>query len=70
MADRGIFPDLDDRVQIALPAHLSPDEVRALVDRRRALLTLYRGAWPLKVYPLGGPAQLALGAHRLALRPG
>jgi len=70
VADRGIFPDLDDRVQIALPAHLSPDEVRALVDRRRALLTLYRGAWPLKVYPLGGPAQLALGAHRLALRPG
>lgn len=70
--DRGIFSDLDARVQLALPAQLEAERVHALHDGARELLVLYEGDWPLKVYPLreGSASALELGAQRLALRPG
>lgn len=78
VADRGIFSDLDASVQIRLPAELDRRRASAVVDRGRSLLVLYRRdpraesevAWPIKVYPLGGPAELSVGEHVLALRSG
>lgn len=70
VVDRGIFSDLDPRVQVALPRDLDPARARGLIDRRHQLLVLYDQDWPVKVYPLGGPARLAVGPVRLAVRPG
>jgi len=70
VVDRGIFSDLDDQVQIELPARLARGAVSAVIDRARGLLVLYQAGWPIKVYPLGGGRELAVGRHRLALRPG
>jgi uncharacterized protein YijF (DUF1287 family) len=70
VVDRGIFSDLDPKVQVELPAALSPAAARAIIDRGHHLLVLYDRDWPVKVYPLGGASQLAVGSHRLALRPG
>jgi uncharacterized protein YijF (DUF1287 family) len=70
VADRGIFSDLDAKVQVQLPAGLSAGAARAVIDRGRGLLVLYDRDWPVKVYPLAGPSRLAVGPHRLALRPG
>ncbi|HKU38145.1 MAG TPA: DUF1287 domain-containing protein [Polyangiales bacterium] len=68
--DTGIFSDLDARVQLALPAQLRAERVRAAVDRARQQLVLYDGASPVKAYPLGGPSELRVGQITLALRPG
>jgi uncharacterized protein YijF (DUF1287 family) len=70
VVDRGIFSDLDADVQIEVPEDLLPVAARAVVDRERGLLVLYDRDWPIKVYPLGGPSELAVGSHRLAVRPG
>jgi uncharacterized protein YijF (DUF1287 family) len=73
VADKGIWSDLDDKIQLRLPADLTPERVSARVDERRALLVLAIDGFPRKVYPLGGPAALAVlhvGPHALALRPG
>lgn len=70
VADKGIWSDLDDDLQLALPADLTPARVRATVDRERALLVLSVDGWPTKPYPLGGAARLTAGKHELALRPG
>ena len=70
VVDRGIFSDLDAVLQIHLPARLAPAAAHAIVDRAHHLVVLYDRDWPVKVYPLGGPSQLAVGPHRLALRPG
>jgi uncharacterized protein YijF (DUF1287 family) len=72
VADKGIFPDLDPRVQIDLniEADVAPARVEAVLDRGHALLVLYLDGWPVKVYPLGGAARLVAGEHQLALRPG
>ena len=70
VVDRGIFSDLDSKVQLALPAGLGAAEVEAVVDPARRLLVLYRAGWPIKVYPLGGPEKLVIGEVPLALRPG
>ena len=69
--DRGIFSDLDARVQLTLPP-LSAAEVHALLDRERGLLLLYHRDQPLKVYPLheAGASALQVGQERLGLRPG
>lgn len=69
VVDRGIFSDLDSQVQIGLPA-IEAGAVRGVVDRGRGVLVLYEREWPIKVYPLGGPSELAVGSVRLALRPG
>ncbi len=70
VADKGIWGDLDDRVQIALPAKLSKDRVSAKVDAANKLLVLSIDGFPRKSYPLGGPAKLAVGSRTLELRPG
>jgi uncharacterized protein YijF (DUF1287 family) len=68
--DLGIYSDLDARVQLALPAQLAAQRVRAAVDRARAQLVLYDADQPIKAYPLGGAAELRVGPVTLALRPG
>jgi uncharacterized protein YijF (DUF1287 family) len=70
--DRGIFSDLDARLQVALPAQLNSSRVQALHDAARNLLVLYEDNWPVKVYPVGRDAAsvLELGPHHLGLRAG
>ena len=72
VTDRGIFSDLDARVQIALPAELERAVAHALYDRARAQLVVYDGDFPSKVYPVlaGSSTALELGAQRLGLRAG
>ncbi len=72
VADRGIFSDLDARLQLALPARLDASQLHALYDGRRSLLVLYEGQWPIKVYPVlpNATAVLELAPHRLGLRAG
>lgn len=67
--DTGIWSDLDDQVQIALPA-VTADRVSATVDGKRHLLVLSIDGFPRKSYPLTGTSTLAVGMHTLALRPG
>jgi uncharacterized protein YijF (DUF1287 family) len=70
--DRGIFSDLDARVQLALPAELDRSRLYARLDGAHQLLVLSDGDWPIKVYPSSeaSGSVLELGAHRLRLRPG
>jgi uncharacterized protein YijF (DUF1287 family) len=70
VADKGIWSDLDDDLQLALPAELKPARVRATIDREHAVLVLAVDGWPTKPYPLGGDAHLKVGRQDLALRPG
>lgn len=70
VADNGIWSDLDDQVQLALPADLTPARVTARIDTKHALLVLAIDDFPRKVYPLGGPVTLGVGRFALALRPG
>jgi uncharacterized protein YijF (DUF1287 family) len=70
VVDRGIFSDLDPKIQLALPAGIAAAGVEAVVDPRHRLLVLYRAGWPIKVYPLGGPEEVRLGDLSLELRPG
>jgi uncharacterized protein YijF (DUF1287 family) len=48
LPDRGIFPELLERVNLARPP--APARAWLRVDRRHALVTLYDGDDPLKVY--------------------
>lgn len=70
VVDRGIFSDLDPRVQLALPKGITRDQVTAVMEPAHHMLVLYRTGWPLKVYPLGGPEEVKVGKLSLALRPG
>ena len=75
VADRGIFSDLDSRVQIELPTHNSPTSatdpgVKAVIDPGRRLLVLYIDGWPRKVYPLAHSTAWQKKPPALALRPG
>ena len=70
VTDQGIWADLDDKVQITLPAKLSKDRVTARVDAARKLLVLSIDGFPRKSYPLGGASKLTLGARTLQVRPG
>lgn len=70
VADQGIFADLDDKVQLTLPAELAAERVTAVLDRDHALLVVSIDGFPRKAYPLGGAAKLAVGRFELALRPG
>lgn len=70
VADRGIWSDLDDDLQLALPAGLTADRVSATVDSDHQLLVVAVDGWPTKPYPLGGPAALTVGTRTLALRAG
>jgi uncharacterized protein YijF (DUF1287 family) len=69
VADKGVFADLDPKVQLA-PPQANPEHVSALVDTRHQVLILELDGFPRKAYPLGGTASLAVGRFALALRPG
>ncbi len=70
VADKGVFGDLDEQVQLAIPAGLAPDRVNAMLDRERGLVILSIDGVPRKAYPLGGTASLTVGRFELTLRPG
>ena len=70
VTDKGIWSDLDDKVQIVLPANLAKDRVTARLDKHHQLLVLAIDGFPRKSYPLTGPATLEIGPHKLALRAG
>jgi uncharacterized protein YijF (DUF1287 family) len=70
LTDKGIFADLDPKVQLALPAKLAADRVTAQIDDAHAVLVLSIDGFPRKAYPLGGTAILKVGAHELHLRAG
>jgi uncharacterized protein YijF (DUF1287 family) len=70
VADKGIWPDLDDKVQLALPEGLTAERVALRIDERHRVAVLSIDGFARKAYPLGGPAQLAVGDRMLALRPG
>lgn len=70
VTDKGIWPDLDDKVQVALPGGLTADQVSARIDDKHRVLVLSIDGIPRKVYPLEGPARLEIGEHPLELRPG
>ncbi|HUS30109.1 MAG TPA: DUF1287 domain-containing protein [Kofleriaceae bacterium] len=70
MKDAGIFGDLDDKVQLSLPAGLTAERVSATVDRKHKLLVLSIDDFPRKVYPLTGTETLTVGSIELALREG
>jgi uncharacterized protein YijF (DUF1287 family) len=67
--DKGVFSDLDQKVQIVLPK-VPASRVTAMFDRAHALLVVEIDGFPRKAYPLDGPAVLDVGSHHLALRPG
>lgn len=67
--DRGIWGDLDEQVQVTLPA-LTPDQVTATIDDKHRVLVLWVDGFPRKTYPLTGTTLLVVGTHTLALRPG
>lgn len=68
VADRGVYSDLDGRVQLPPPHPRA--RLAGLIDEERGVLVVYADDWPHKVYPLGGDAVLERGGHRLKLRPG
>ena len=70
VSDKGIFADLDERVQLTLPASLAPASVTATLDTAHGVLVLSIDGHPRKAYPLGGTASLTVGSRTLALRPG
>jgi uncharacterized protein YijF (DUF1287 family) len=67
--DNGIWSDLDEQVQLALPA-VTADRVTATIDDKHAVLVLSIDGFPRKSYPLAGVARLRVGDRELALRPG
>ena len=68
VVDRGIFSDLDARVQ--LPPPDAKASLSLVIDDRHSLLVVYADGWPHKVYPLGGSAVVAIRGEKLGLRPG
>jgi uncharacterized protein YijF (DUF1287 family) len=68
--DSGIWSDLDDKLQLALPANLTPERVSARIDRDKKLLIVSIDQFPRKSYPLNGDAKLEVGMFELALRSG
>lgn len=69
VADKGVFGDLDEQVQLALPA-VKAEQVTARIDTKHGLLVVSIDGFPRKVYPLGGTSALTVGKYELALRPG
>jgi uncharacterized protein YijF (DUF1287 family) len=53
VGDVGIFPDLDPRVELTLPAALDRGAARVSHDPRKRLLVLWAGERPVKAYPAG-----------------
>ncbi|MDB4958180.1 MAG: hypothetical protein JWO36_5749 [Myxococcales bacterium] len=70
LADKGIFTDLDPKLQLALPAEVQSDRVTAVVDAKHGVLVLSIDGFPRKAYPLAGESALDVGRFHLALRAG
>jgi uncharacterized protein YijF (DUF1287 family) len=51
VADKGIWSDLDDDLQLALPPGLTAKRVSATIDHKHALLIVSVDGWPTKPYP-------------------
>lgn len=68
--DKGIWSDLDDKVQLALPKDLAKERASARIDRDRKLLVLSIDGFPRKAYPLTGDTRLVVGTHELVVRKG
>jgi len=52
LPDKGVYPQLDAEVRIALPSWVPSAALRVRVDRDRNLLTVVRGADAVKTYPV------------------
>lgn len=70
VTDRGIFSDLDHRIQLSLPADTTASLAELIIDEKRQLAVLYIEGFPRKVYPLGGPVSLPAAGGSIGLRPG
>jgi uncharacterized protein YijF (DUF1287 family) len=70
LPDRGIFPDLDGRVAISVPAWIKPARPWLRLDRLHHVATLYDGADPLKAYPLRGELRADDAAEIERVAPG
>ncbi|MFT3700274.1 MAG: DUF1287 domain-containing protein [Kofleriaceae bacterium] len=69
VADKGIFEDLDPKVQLELPAKLDPATVTATIDDKHNVVILSIDGYPRKAYPFGDQA-LVVGKFTLNLRAG
>ncbi len=72
LPDKGIWSDLDPKVQLALPA-VPADRITATIDATHGVVVLAIDGFPRKSYPLGGAratSKLVLGGRELMLRPG
>ena len=70
IADKGLWPDLDDKIQLTLSDTVTADRVTARIDEPHHVLVLSIDGAPRKAYPLGGPVKLAVGDRTLEVRPG
>ncbi|HUR94300.1 MAG TPA: DUF1287 domain-containing protein [Gemmatimonadales bacterium] len=72
LGDRGIFPELADKVSTVVPAGVAAERTWTRTDPKRRLVTLYDGVDPVKVYRLEGDALAPGDAAELAklVRPG
>ena len=52
LRDVGIWPDLDERVRVAVPRWVDPARTAVVVDKDRRTLTLVYDGTPLKSYPI------------------
>jgi uncharacterized protein YijF (DUF1287 family) len=69
VSDKGIWSDLDPKIQLELP-RVGPGQLSAAVDAKHGVLVLSIDGFPRKSYPLGGASVLRAGGKDLALRPG
>lgn len=66
LPDRGIYPDLDARVALTVPAGVDAARTRVRIDRVHHVLTLYDADDPVKAYPIETEGDPRFGVH---LRP-
>jgi uncharacterized protein YijF (DUF1287 family) len=69
VADVGIWPDLDARVQIDLPPLLDPARVATRIDERHHVLVLSIDGFPRKVYPYAAAAPHLRDGDAIELAP-
>ncbi len=70
VADDGIWSDLDDQVQLALPDGVTAARVEGMIAADGDVLVVHVDGWPTKPYPLGAGETVTVGEHALALRAG
>lgn len=73
LADRGLWSDLDEQLQLPAPV-ARPERVTAAIDAAHQVLVVEVDGWPVKAYPLAAETSATqvwqVGAHPLRLRPG